>query len=505
MISLLYVMIFLRSSLLCLLHKSSFMLLDVAFSLFFFFFFSYFFFFFFFFFFQAEDGIRDADVTGVQTCALPILNHLSTKPSLQMLAIQLGQRVEDQARFTKVEEVAPGYIAKVKETLKRVRSKSYRHQREVMAAAERKLVEDKTGPYAVDIDRWASWAKDDHLHIGLSLIEILTKAVVFRGEPVFRVGRPSQRDTYRLEISGKVSSWITEFDEFLSMMSPDYTPCVVPPRPWTGPKDGGYYMPEVARTLPLVKVNRRKHLDALTYEQMPVVYEAVNTLQEVAWEINTDILDTAEEVMRRDLAIGIPQAEPLRPEESPVREELRDLRGPELKAAMTEDEWQEFMQWKHEAKVVYERENTRASKFMAAARAIQSAKKFSRYPAIYFVYTLDSRSRVYCRASQFGPQSGDLQKALVRFHKAEKLGERGRYWLAVQGANTWGEDKARLDDRVKFIEGMEECIRDIATDPLTFREWANADEPWQFLAWAMEWNRLLEWEDEGRDPAEFPD
>src|SRR5256885_8415239 len=30
------------------------------------------FFFFFFFFFQAEDGIRDYKVTGVQTCALPI-------------------------------------------------------------------------------------------------------------------------------------------------------------------------------------------------------------------------------------------------------------------------------------------------------------------------------------------------------------------------------------------------------------------------------------------------
>src|SRR5690554_7221335 len=40
--------------------------------LFFFFFFLSFLFFFFFFFFQAEDGIRDADVTGVQTCALPI-------------------------------------------------------------------------------------------------------------------------------------------------------------------------------------------------------------------------------------------------------------------------------------------------------------------------------------------------------------------------------------------------------------------------------------------------
>src|SRR5207248_3605161 len=34
--------------------------------------FLFFFFIFFFFFFQAEDGIRDRTVTGVQTCALPI-------------------------------------------------------------------------------------------------------------------------------------------------------------------------------------------------------------------------------------------------------------------------------------------------------------------------------------------------------------------------------------------------------------------------------------------------
>src|SRR2546429_1102531 len=33
---------------------------------------------FFFFFFQAEDGIRDVAVTGVQTCALPILIHISS-------------------------------------------------------------------------------------------------------------------------------------------------------------------------------------------------------------------------------------------------------------------------------------------------------------------------------------------------------------------------------------------------------------------------------------------
>src|SRR5690554_2625521 len=38
-----------------------------------------------FFFFQAEDGIRDADVTGVQTCALPISAVVSLLPSRHFL------------------------------------------------------------------------------------------------------------------------------------------------------------------------------------------------------------------------------------------------------------------------------------------------------------------------------------------------------------------------------------------------------------------------------------
>src|SRR3712207_8550912 len=37
----------------------------------------------FFFFFQAEDGIRDIGVTGVQTCALPILRFTPSPPDFQ--------------------------------------------------------------------------------------------------------------------------------------------------------------------------------------------------------------------------------------------------------------------------------------------------------------------------------------------------------------------------------------------------------------------------------------
>src|SRR5438309_8191678 len=46
-------------------------------------------FFFFFFFFQAEDGIRDGTVTGVQTCALPIFQAAATEAGLKRFEVRL--------------------------------------------------------------------------------------------------------------------------------------------------------------------------------------------------------------------------------------------------------------------------------------------------------------------------------------------------------------------------------------------------------------------------------
>src|SRR5690606_39710207 len=43
-----------------------------------------------FFFFQAEDGIRDFHVTGVQTCALPISIVISVVPSLGSILVLAG-------------------------------------------------------------------------------------------------------------------------------------------------------------------------------------------------------------------------------------------------------------------------------------------------------------------------------------------------------------------------------------------------------------------------------
>src|SRR5437879_13889016 len=51
---------------------------------------------FFFFFFQAEDGIRDTSVTGVQTCALPILLPIVDNFQRALEVVHNGQQAEDQ-------------------------------------------------------------------------------------------------------------------------------------------------------------------------------------------------------------------------------------------------------------------------------------------------------------------------------------------------------------------------------------------------------------------------
>src|SRR3712207_7372380 len=59
------------------------------------------------FFFQAEDGIRDIGVTGVQTCALPIYDPVAVAANRERLARELGVAADrlvwmDQVHGTRV-------------------------------------------------------------------------------------------------------------------------------------------------------------------------------------------------------------------------------------------------------------------------------------------------------------------------------------------------------------------------------------------------------------------
>src|SRR5207253_6923078 len=93
------------------------------------------------FFFQAEDGIRDGHVTGVQTCALPI-SRRSSKPSLSSgTRAAFSARSVPQVAFGEVRAACrtttPNAIARATTTSKRVSATSVRREDRKSVVRER--------------------------------------------------------------------------------------------------------------------------------------------------------------------------------------------------------------------------------------------------------------------------------------------------------------------------------------------------------------------------------
>src|SRR5437762_8601933 len=76
-----------------------------------------FFYFLFFFFFQAEDGIRDTSVTGVQTCALPISNELGFNGSGPCTLAGYGRAPVFTAAANVGRRVSPAILGRVEGTI----------------------------------------------------------------------------------------------------------------------------------------------------------------------------------------------------------------------------------------------------------------------------------------------------------------------------------------------------------------------------------------------------
>jgi DNA-directed RNA polymerase len=76
--------------------------------------------------------------------------------------------------------------------------------------------------------------------------------------------------------------------------------------------------------------------------------------------------------------------------------------------------------------------------------------------------------------------------------QGKELGERGAAWLAVHGANLWGYDKVDLDGRIDWVEDLTGNLSlPRLKTPLGHKWWADADKPWQFLAFCFEWAGYL--------------
>ncbi|ARB11232.1 DNA-directed RNA polymerase [Marinomonas phage CPP1m] len=459
------------------------------------------------------------------------------------LVMDIAKRIEDEVRFTRLEDTQPKYIKAIKEGLKKRASKSYKFEHDSMVHAERELAllghfskldaagvdkeeikrilsldEDKykalysKREYAVDFDRWVAWPDNHLLLLGANMLEIFTENMTLNGNSL--IVKENVRDNSKagvqvlslIRASDYLNEWVEEYKEAMADMYPTFAPCVIPPRDWESATDGGYHTREVGSKVNLVKIRDKKHLAKLTKEQMPAIYKAVNGLQSVKWAINSEILEIAKEIRSRSLPLGMPSMKKTDPPVCPVPEVLSDLRGEELKRALSTGQWEEFKKWKHSMAAYHTAEVKRSSTIREITSTLDIATKYVEFDSLHFVYTLDFRSRFNAQSTYLTPQGGDLQKSLIRFRKKEKLGkDDGEFWFLVQGANVWGWDKEEFKERVRLAEAEEfqaMCL-DIAADPTTFVEWTAAEKPWQFLSWCLEYAKLIEWKEEGNDACEF--
>ncbi|AHN84679.1 RNA polymerase (endogenous virus) [Gutovirus Vc1] len=462
--------------------------------------------------------------------------------SAQALANHIGRRIEDEIRFTKLSEAAPEYIGAIKESLKKRSNQSYKFEHDSLVHAEKELKmlsdfqalhnggvdkqeimrllgadEEKYKAllekveYAIDFDRWIPWAQNDVLQLGAKMIDIFANNMLLNGKPVVErvtisTGTASNRQTPAAIVpTESLEAWVEEYKQVMGSIAPAYEPCVVPPRPWKSPFNGGYHSKKVSSRLNMVKCPDKKHLKRLSRSQMPKVYEAVNALQEVKWQIHPSVLAVANEIRLRGLPLGMPRMDKADKPICPVPAIYSELRGAELMACLDEDQKEAFLKWKRDTVAYYASEQKRRSDVRETIATIDQGLKFKDYEALHYVYTLDFRGRVYAQGSLISPQGGDLQKGLIRFAEAYPLGEKGAYWFKVQGANVWGWDKEIFDERVSRCETEEfkDMCLDIAADPISFTDWTKADKPWQFLAWCFEYAALLEWIDEGNDESDF--
>lgn len=177
-----------------------------------------------------------------------------------------------------------------------------------------------------------------------------------------------------------VKAWAKSID-VMALNSFKFSPCVIPPKPWEGIKDGAYYGVNAPFTQ-FIRVNMYQHnafLDQYIQKcaqlDLTWLFKCVNALQSTPFIINQRILDTMVAIMENHGGLGgLP-----RTDETPKVPNLIDPTPEELEA--------------HKKRLVayYKHERARVSKVLRTNTSLGCAKKYSKYEKIYFPWNLDYR------------------------------------------------------------------------------------------------------------------
>ena len=116
----------------------------------------------------------------------------------------------------------------------------------------------------------------------------------------------------------------------------------------------------------------------------------------------------------------------------------------------------------------------------------------------------DFRGRLYSSLIYFNPQGSKMAKGLIKFAETAPMGLEGLGWLKVHIANCWGYDKKTLEEREKFVDNnwrKGKNFRAMAVDPINNKAWQKSDSPFEFLPAIME---LQKANDHPGGPEEYP-
>ncbi|XP_063933960.1 uncharacterized protein LOC135145743 [Zophobas morio] len=255
-------------------------------------------------------------------------------------------------------------------------------------------------------------------------------------------------------------------------------PMIVPPIPYTDFSSGGYLLHFnrcIVRQPPSRSYNIKFALKDTDPESLKPVLDALNTLSNTKWMVNTRILDVMLDVWDRN-----------------GDEKLRIIRSHDFTPV---EKRNRFVRWKFQRSIA-----NRFSISCDVQYRLLVAYSY-RNIGLYLPHNIDFRGRAYPIPLHLNHMGDDVCRGLLVFYEKKPLGKAGLRWLKIHLANVYGHSKAKftLVEREKFTEAHLPQILASAENPMGTSWWKEAESPWQTLATCFELAEALK----SDNPEEF--
>lgn len=312
----------------------------------------------------------------------------------------------------------------------------------------------------------------------LLLLETLPEAFEVTTHIAHRFGRMHKRT--RVELTAAARSQLTKDYKRYAEERPWLEPMVCPPLYWQSTANGweGGYLKLCAGEL--FKDKALNQHTGTIIDQFPVpqlVLDALNQVQRTPWRVNPAVLTLCQQAHERGLTEVLPV---------PPAQVVPDPIPAEDWVLLTREEHGAI---RNERRLIYDNNFRLASKRDAGRRQLTVAHDLRAEPEIFFPHNMDFRGRLYPLPQDLHPQADDMGKSLLMFAGARPLGNEGVTWLTYHAANCYGLDKLTRAEQVAWASTQAPLIRALADDPFSpaaLDFWKAAEEPWQFLAAALD-------------------